>query len=160
MITVRLYEEKDFERAFILSASVRRLHQEKRPDIYRGDEALKDMDWAACFRQSVCEDNTVALVAELDGAVVGFCQLKWKESSRQPALQERSVMAMEEICVEESCRGKGVGTALCREAAAQAEKAGADALELMVWGFNSQAETFYRRLGMKIKYTAMEMPLR
>src|SRR5438105_82367 len=76
-----------------------------RPDV-RG---LDDEDWhGGRFGDYLARPDTVALVAELDGEVVGFCDLEFRQR-----LNFRTPQAwIPDLIVSESARSKGAGAAL------------------------------------------------
>ena len=53
-------------------------------------------------------------VAKLGGEVAGYALLLIAEIDA-PALTKRRIMKVEELCVEESCRGQGIGRAMMED---------------------------------------------
>ena len=82
------------------------------------------------------------LVAELDGAVVGFALYHPIYST----WQGRS-MYLEDLYVQPAHRGRGVGTALLARVAAEAEAAGCARLDWSVLTWNEPAIRVYERIG-------------
>ena len=64
---------------------------------------------------------------------------------------------IDDICVDEQARGKHVGKQLFEHVRAYAEKLGCGAITLNVWEGNDAAMAFYRKLGMSVRKTCMEM---
>ena len=83
------------------------------------------------------------LVAELDGAVVGYVFLALGYSTDVAA----KVMFLHDIFVTPAARDRGVGHALMAAVAAETVRAGAASLEWAVHVHNEGALAFYRRLG-------------
>jgi len=83
------------------------------------------------------------LVAELDGAVVGYVFFVMGYNTDVAA---RS-MWLHDIFVVESARGRGVGHALMAAVAAETIRGGGVSLEWGVHAANAGALEFYRRLG-------------
>jgi len=83
------------------------------------------------------------LVAELDGAVVGyaFYAVGYNTDHAGPA------MWLHDIFVTPAARGRGVGNALMAAVAAETLRAGCVSLEWGVHKTNTGALAFYRRLG-------------
>ena len=70
------------------------------------------------------------------------------------------ILQMDGICVAESARGRGVGTALLRAMAAEARSRGAHELRLEVIDTNPRAQALYARTGFReVKRTGIG-PLR
>jgi GNAT superfamily N-acetyltransferase len=85
------------------------------------------------------------LVAELDGAVVGyaFFTLSYNTDIAAPA------MWLHDIFVMPSARGKGVGHALMAAVAAETLRLGGKSLDWGVHSANVGALEFYRKLGAR-----------
>jgi RimJ/RimL family protein N-acetyltransferase len=84
-------------------------------------------------------DDAIVLVAEAGGAPVGQLGLHLA----------RYGVADLGMAVAAGWRGRGVGTALLREAISQARKAGAHKLALQVWPHNAAAIALYERFGFR-----------
>ena len=100
---------------------------------------------AAYFRQTVNED--VVLVAEEDGALVGFVQIG------DNRIAETGVPGDQEIrrlYVLVDWQGRGIGSALMTAALAHRRIAGDSTVFLTVWEDNAQAQAFYRRHGFAV----------
>jgi RimJ/RimL family protein N-acetyltransferase len=93
------------------------------------------------------------IVAEGDEQLVGHVHYT-------PADAARPELA---VFVHPAYHNRGIGTELCKQAAAAAVDAGCDALELHVSRSNRAAMTVYRRLGFEVVDTEgsvqMELPL-
>jgi len=85
------------------------------------------------------------LVAELDGAVVGYVFFSVGYNTDVAA---RS-MFLHDLFVAPAARGRGVGRALMAAVAAKAVRKGAASLEWGVHATNAGALAFYRRLGAR-----------
>jgi GNAT superfamily N-acetyltransferase len=83
------------------------------------------------------------LVAELDGAVVGYA---FFSAGYNTDLAARSVF-LHDLFVRPAARGRGVGRALMAAVAAATLRAGCVSLEWGVHTANAGALEFYRRLG-------------
>ena len=83
------------------------------------------------------------LVAELDGAVVGYA---FFSSGYKTDVAARSIF-LHDLFVTAAARGRGVGSALMAAVAAETVRAGCVSLEWGVHTANAGALEFYRRLG-------------
>jgi GNAT superfamily N-acetyltransferase len=83
------------------------------------------------------------MVAELDGAVVGYVFFTLGYNTDIAA----RAMWLHDICVIPTARGKGVGHALMATVAAETVRLGGRSLEWGVHTANTGALEFYRRLG-------------
>ena len=99
---------------------------------------------AAYFEQAVRED--VFLVAEEDGALIGFVQLGENHIAEAglPGDQE-----IRRLYVAADRQGRGIGGALMRAALAHPRIPAGATVFLTVWEDNAQAQAFYRRHGFE-----------
>jgi GNAT superfamily N-acetyltransferase len=126
---------------------------DRRLDAEGGQESL-----AAC-RARVRETEGHALVAELDGRVVGH-MFMWFESDPvfvRPELRRHAYVA--DLFVRQAARGHGIGTALLAEAERLARAAGVPRIRLGVLVGNDGAEALYLRSGYRPYAIAMSKPL-
>ena len=65
-------------------------------------------------------------------------------------------MYIDDLCVDEAARGKGVATELYKHAVAYARETGCHNVTLNVWEGNSVALAFYEKMGMKPQKTKLE----
>jgi GNAT superfamily N-acetyltransferase len=96
-------------------------------------------------------EGEAVLVAEQAGEVVGFVDLAIRRAAPGGGtMLRRSVVGfVNELAVEEGCRGNGVGAALMAAAEDWAARAGAEALMLDTGAKNEGAIRFYERLGYR-----------
>ncbi len=66
---------------------------------------------------------------------------------------------MEDLCVDESYRLRGIGLQLFCEAMERAKQKGASCMKLKVLSFNEDALRFYASLGMTPQCLQMEIQL-
>ena len=152
---IRALLEKDFSAVRDIVCQVHGLHVQNRPDVYRDSDPF-GRDYFEFLRS---DTGTFVLVAEDGDKIAGLCIVTLREPPKNPVMKPRRVAFMEDLCVDESYRRRGVGTELFREAAAQARQRGAETLELMVWSFNTSAIEFYRRMGLMPRSIIMEQKL-
>lgn len=105
---------------------------------------------AAHWRDSIEGPNRVALVAEVDGVIVGFIALAVAtetHSMLQPVRHAR----VNSVCVAAAMRGLGIGRALMAQAECWAQVQGASELRLVVWDFNRAAMQLYEDIGYQLR---------
>ena len=133
-----------------LARQVHELHVSWRPDIFRmPDELYPEARFLDCIRQRQL------YVAKLNGIVVGFVLLKIREYD-YPGQVRRTVMVIDEICVEKALRGHGIGTRLMEEVHALARAFGCTDLQLGVYPQNDDAVGFYQKCGFTIRSIDMQ----
>lgn len=87
------------------------------------------------------------LVAELDGAVVGYLRL----GLATPLKSNAHVRQIRGLAVAPEARGAGVGRALVRAAVEEARRQGARRLSLRVLGHNTAARKLYESEGFVVE---------
>ena len=83
---------------------------------------------------------------------------QWEEMPDNSVGFARKELYIDDLCVDEAARGKGVATALFRFVTDTAKAAGADFITLNVWHGNSALD-FYEKMGMKPRKVFMDLPL-
>lgn len=154
MMLIRRMEQKDFGAVHRLMEQLHGLHVQNRPDVYRDADPLSENE----FSTLVEDTGKIGLVAELDGAVAGFCDAVMKQP-QDPLLQPVKTAYLDDICVDEACRHRGVGKALMQAMEKAAREEGAETLSLTVWSFNRNAAVFYGAMGMSPRNIVMEKKL-
>ena len=91
------------------------------------------------------EDQVLFCADNEDGTLCGVCHLSLRNHS---GWVEMKNVHVENIVVDEVCRGQGIGHALMAEAERIAKEWGAVQLNLMCWEFNDGARRLYESLGM------------
>lgn len=98
---LELAQPKDREAVDALARQVHSLHMAWRPDVFAQTDCLYPEDR---FLEAI--RNRSLYVAKLGGEVAGYALLPIVEID-VPAMTRRRIMKVEELCVEESCRGQG-----------------------------------------------------
>ncbi|WP_040734247.1 GNAT family N-acetyltransferase [Nocardia tenerifensis] len=95
--------------------------------------------------QLISAESTVVLVARSDGKIVGTLSLVM--FSIPSGLRAR----VEDVVVDDSARGQGIGAALIEEAKSRAAAAGARTLDLTSRASRTEANRLYERLGFQVR---------
>ena len=154
-MTIRLAEPKDIPRVIDLLRQVGQVHHELRPDLFRA--GAQKYDEAAL--QELLKDPTRPIFAAIvEGTLMGYCFCIHHITEGNPVLMDRKNLYIDDLCVDEACRGQGIAAALYAYALDYARKEGFDAITLNVWSGNS-AERFYQKMGLKPQKVGMEFIL-
>lgn len=142
-----------------LLSQVLEVHASGRPDLFRsGTRKYSDEELLAIFADDA-RPVFVAVDDAEDGRVLGhaFCELQDYRSSNnmQPILS----LYIDDICVDEACRGRGVATALYQHVLGYAREIGCHNVTLNVWECNPGARAFYDAMGMSVQKTCLEQVL-
>ena len=71
-------------------------------------------------------------------------------------LRETKSLFIDDLCVDESARGRGVGTAFYQYVLDYARREGCYNVTLNVWSLNGPAMKFYEKCGLKPQKVGME----
>lgn len=155
-MTTRFAQKKDIPGLIALLKQVGDVHHQIRPDIFRA--GAQKYDEAAL--QEILQDKTrPVFVAESGGFVAGYCFCVHKECRDDGVMLDRRELYIDDLCVDEACRGKGVAEMLYRHAKSYAAEQGVDVITLNVWCGNERAVRFYEKMGMTPRNITMEQPL-
>jgi len=155
-MVIRFACQSDIPGMIELLKQVGEVHHQIRPDLFRSGAQKYD---EAALEKLLSDEKRPILIAELDGTVAGyaFCILQIVEND--PVLCDRKVLYIDDLCVEEALRGKGIATALYNRVLEYARELGCDAVTLNVWSGNDSAMKFYEKSGLKPQKVGMEVIL-
>ena len=136
-----------------LLRQVGQVHHRGRPDIFRADAQKYD---APALHQLLKSENCPIFVAETGEDVVGYAMCILEEIRDHPVLRDSRSLFIDDFCVEEACRGQGVGRALCEAVKKEARRLGCGSVTLNVWDFPGSARAFYEKCGLRPRKIVME----
>ena len=152
---IRRADISDIPNILRLLVQVCNVHQDIRPDIFKRDGVkYTESDLRELLTD---ESRPVWCAAEYD-YFLGYCFCQWKEYRDSSVSTDRKELYIDDLCVDEAARGKGVATELFRYVTAVAKSEGVNFITLNVWEGNS-ARNFYDKMGMKPRKTTLELPL-
>ncbi len=140
-----------------LLEQVAAVHNNARPDLFKAKSKKyneSDLALLLCDKKVVIfvkvDENDVA-----DGYI--FCVMnEYKDHS---IMQDGKMLYIDDLCVDEAKRGKGIGKMLFEHACAYAREQGCYNVTLNVWAGNDGARRFYESLGMQEQKRTLEMIL-
>lgn len=153
---LRNAENKDIPRLGELLLQVLEVHHSARPDLFKSG-ATKYTN-AELF-EILKDENRPIFVAEENGEVVGyaFCILvQYKDSN---ILTDIKTLYIDDLCVDENVRGKGIGRSLYNYVVEYAKACGCYNVTLNVWADNKSALAFYEKIGLHKQKIGMELIL-
>lgn len=108
------------------------------------------------FGQIDGDSNHELIVAELDAQVVGTLHLMFLPSiSFQGGLRAQ----IESVRVDDTYRGRGIGSAMMKWGIERAKARGAHLIQLTTHASRQEAHRFYKRLGFKGTHLGMKLSL-
>lgn len=132
------------------------VHHRIRPDLFRsGAIKYTETDLEALL----AEESSPVFVAEEDGSVLGYCFCQLREYRGSTVLTDRKEIYIDDLCVEEACRGRGIARALYGYVTDWAKEIGCTYVTLNVWQGNENAMKFYEKMGMRQRSITMETKL-
>lgn len=150
---IRFASAQDVAGILSLLRQVGRVHHEGRPDIFRSNAQKYGASQVLAMLNS---SQTPIFVAVEDEKVLGygFCQMKLYE--HDPVICDHLELYIDDLCVDEGCRGQGIGKEIYKEILRYAKMRGCYNVTLNVWSCNESARKFYESLGLKPQKVGME----
>ena len=153
---IRRAESRDIPGMIELLKQVGGVHHDIRPDIFRPD----CQKYTPELLEEILTDETRPIFVAVRGTfVAGYCFCIQKQFREHETFVDRTEFYIDDLCVDESCRGQGIAKALFAHVTAFARQLGFDAITLNVWCGNDGAMKFYERAGLKPRNIMMEMKL-
>lgn len=152
---IRKSEKRDIPGIIELLHQVNMVHHVLRPDLFKPNTTKYDEQEL----EDLLGDDSKPIFVFEDGKILGhaFCMIT--EVRDNKLLKDIKTLYIDDICVDEKARGKHVGKALYEYVHNYAKSIGCNNITLNVWEGNDPALSFYRKMGMKVQKTTMEILL-
>lgn len=143
----------DIEEINNLLRQVLEVHHKGRPDLFKGgvkkynDQQLKEI---------IDDDNCPVFVAVEDDIVLGYAFCIIKQAVNDNILTDIKTLYIDDLCVDEKCRGMHIGKGLYKFVLDYAKGIGCYNVTLNVWALNDSAMKFYESCGLKPQKIGME----
>ena len=149
---IRKAETKDIKGIIDLLYQVDAVHHGIRPDLFKGNTPKYDEQ----ALEAILSDGSKPIFVFEEGKILGhaFCQIT--EIKNHRLLQDTKTLYIDDICVDETVRGKHIGKALYEFVRDYAKSIGCYNITLNVWEGNDSAYSFYKNMGMQVQKTGME----
>ena len=154
-MNIRFAEAKDIPAMIDLLRQVGQVHHNIRPDIFRSGAQKYD---EAALAELLRDPQRPIFIAE-EEKVLGYCFCILEETADHPVLENERTLYIDDLCVDENCRGKHVGQHLYNHACRFARAQGCQTVTLNVWCGNDSAMAFYDKMGLKPRKIYMETSL-
>ena len=153
---IRLATVNEIPGMIDLLQQVGEVHHQIRPDLFRaGAQKYSEADLAELLK-----DETRPIFGAVEnGKLLGYCFCILEEVKDNPVLCDVKSLYIDDLCVEESCRGQGVAGALYRHVLDYGKGIGCGFVTLNVWQGNEGAMRFYEKMGLTPRKTYMEVKL-
>lgn len=153
---IRFAQSRDIPGMLNLLQQVGEVHHQIRPDLFRS--GAQKYDEAALDALLKNPDRPI-FIALNEGQVAGYAFCILQITKDDPVLQDRKVLYIDDLCVDEAQRGHGIAGALYQQVCQYARSIGCDAVTLNVWSGNDTAMAFYQKCGLKPQKVGMEFIL-
>lgn len=151
---IRQAENKDIDDVLRLLAQVNDVHAAGRPDLFIKGHTK----YSATELRQIFADPTTPVFVDVDkeGHVLGYCFCVIQDNTGSRHLQQIKTLYIDDLCVDQDVRGKGVGKRLYEYVTEYGHRQGCHNLTLSVWECNRDAMGFYRRMGLVTQKTYLE----
>lgn len=154
MINIRKAEKKDIDQTKKLLTQVLEIHARLRPDIFiSGTRKYTDEQILSIFEN---ERTPVFVAADDEDKAVGYAFCEIEEPAPSNNMYPRKTLYIDDLCVDEDCRGRNVGKLLYNHVCEYARSIGCYNVTLHVWEGNDSARAFYEKMGFGVRKTMME----
>ena len=154
---IRMAQEKDIERIHSLLSQVAMVHHKGRPDLFKqGKSKYTDEELKALL-----QDRSRPILAAVDDndCMQGYAFCIFQQYKDHNIMTDIKTLYIDDLCVDETMRGKHIGKLLYNAALDYAREHGCYNLTLNVWSCNESAMKFYESCGLKPQKVGMEVIL-
>ena len=155
-MTIRFATEKDIPKLGDLLRQVCLVHHNGRPDIFNVGRKYTDEELVELLKDAT---RPILVATDEQDEVMGYCFCVYQQPAEGGALKPNKTLYIDDLCVDENIRGKGIGRALYEATLAMARENGCYNVTLNVWSCNPNALKFYESLGLKPQKIGMELVL-
>ncbi len=156
-LNIRRGESRDIPGIMKLLVQVNMVHHALRPDLFNGPATKYTPAELAAI---LADENTPVFVCtDENGAVLGHAFCVFKQFLHDNIMTDIKTLYIDDLCVEEGCRGQHVGSALYGHVLSFARAQGCYNITLNVWSGNDSAQRFYEHCGLKPQKIGMELIL-
>ena len=153
---IRLATKNEIPGMINLLQQVGEVHHQIRPDLFRGGA----QKYSEADLEQLLEDPSRPIFGALEeGNLLGYCFCIIEEVKDNPVLRDTKTCYIDDLCVDENCRGQGIATKLYDHVCGYARSIGCGSVTLNVWCGNDNAMKFYESRGMKPRKIYMEASL-
>ena len=150
---IRYAKEKDIAKISDLLSQVDMVHHKGRPDIFKIGKKYSENEIKELIKD---KQRPILVSVDEEDEVMGYCFCIFQEQKNNTVLNDVKTLYIDDLCVDEVLRGKGIGRRLYEAAVNLAKENDCYNLTLNVWSCNESALRFYEALGMSSQKIVME----
>ena len=153
---IRMAKKRDIPRISDLLSQVCLVHHNGRPDIFKVGRKYSEEELDLLLTDA--SRPILVSVDERDKAL-GYCFCIFQQHKDTSVLTDIKTLYIDDLCVDESLRGRHIGKELYEAAVRLAKDNGCYNLTLNVWSCNPSAMRFYEAQGLVPQKVGMELIL-
>ncbi len=153
---IRRANEKDIPKIGELLRQVCLVHHNSRPDIFKAGRKYSDSELAEILKD---DGRPILVYTDEYDEVIGYCFCIYQSHTDSSVLADIKTLYIDDLCVDESVRGRHIGKELYESAVKLARDSGCYNLTLNVWSANLSAIKFYEAQGLTTQKIGMELIL-
>lgn len=153
-MNIRKAGERDIPRLGELLLQVCRVHRDGRPDLFRkGGRKYDDEELKVLLQDG---ERPILVAEDGNGYVLGYAFCIFQRHMDEGSLNDMTTLYLDDLCVDENCRGQHIGHALYEAVLDLARESGCYNVTLNVWAENPTARRFYEHCGLQVQKIGME----
>lgn len=153
---IRFAQCQDIPGILKLLLQVGQVHHQIRPDIFRSGA----QKYTAAELEVILTDPKRPVFAAVEGPqLLGYAFCIHRDYDGTGASTCRKELYIDDVCVDEAFRGRGIATALLKQVYTYAQAQHCTFVTLNVWNGNESARRFYEHMGLTTRNTTMEIKL-
>lgn len=156
-MNIRRAEAKDADGIMELLMQVNNVHSKDRPDLFIKDKTKYTRDELL----DIIKDDTrpIFVASDEEAHIKGYAFGVFQSHVEDNNFPDIVTFYIDDICVDEKCRGEHVGTEIYNYVKEYAKSKKCYNITLNVWEHNDAAKKFYENCGFKIQKYGLEVIL-
>lgn len=152
---IRMAKNEDIPRIHDLLTQVNNVHANGRPDLFKsGNRKYSDEQLVEIIAD--VKNRPVFVATDDDDCVLGYCFGVVEQFVNDNNRTDVKTLYIDDLCVDEVCRGQHVGKQLYEYVLDFARNNGFYNITLNVWECNPTARAFYDKMGLRPLKTYLE----
>lgn len=150
---IRRAVQKDIPKIEDLLSQVDLVHHNGRPDIFKIGKKYSNAELTVLLSD---ENRPILVSVDEHDNVMGYCFCIYQQHKNDSVLTDIKTLYIDDLCVDETLRGKHIGKQLYEAAVKLAKETGCYNVTLNVWSCNPSALRFYESCGLVPQKITME----
>ena len=151
---IRRAKENDMPGINNLLRQVLMVHHNGRPDLFKANaKKYTDEQLAELIKD---DSKPIFVCVDEEETVLGYAFCVWQQHVNNEILTDIKTLYIDDLCVDETCRGQHIGKSLYEYVLAYAKENNFYNVTLNVWSLNESAMKFYEACGLVPQKVGME----